>query len=94
VEDEEVEVLVGLDLRPLAEVLRVLHGERVEAEHVAEDFEILLGGTVEVEPEEVAGLEPRLDLGPLDRDLGVAVSVEEVARHVASPVIRTPLWAR
>ncbi len=94
VEDEEVEVVVRLDLRALPEVLGVLDGQRVEPEHLAQELEIGRGRAVEVEPEEVAVLEPSFDLGVLDDRLRVAVAVEEVARHVGIPVIRTPLCTR
>src|SRR5215207_7734799 len=49
VEDEEVEVLIGLDLRPLAEVLGILDREGVEAEHITEELEIGFRGCVKIE---------------------------------------------
>ena len=55
--DDEREVAEGVDLGPLAEVVGVLHGQRVEAEEVAEQGQILGRGPVEVEPEELAVLE-------------------------------------
>ena len=51
--DDQREVAEGVDLGPLAEVVRVLHGERVEAEDVGEQRQVLGGGLVEVEPEEL-----------------------------------------
>ena len=65
--DDEREVAEGVDLGPLAEVVGVLHGQRVEAEEVAEQREILGRRPVEVEPEELAVLE---------------VPVQQVAVHV------------
>ena len=41
VDDEEDEVVVVVDLRALAEVLRVLDRQRVELEDVAEDLEVV-----------------------------------------------------
>jgi len=57
VDDEEDEVLVVVELRPLPEVLRVLDRERMEPEHVAQDPEALLLRPVEVDPEEAAARE-------------------------------------
>ena len=55
VDDEHV-IAVVVDLRALAELARVLQGQFVEAEDVAELIDGLDGGVVEVEPEElVAG---------------------------------------
>ena len=46
-EDDEIdEVVELLELGPLAEVLRVLHGQRVEAERVAEHGEVVGPGPV------------------------------------------------
>ena len=42
VDDEEDEVVVVVELRPLAEVLRILERERMELEDIAQDGEVLL----------------------------------------------------
>jgi len=62
VDDEEDEVLVVVELRPLPEVLRVLDRERMEPEHVAQDPEALLLRPVEVDLEEAAAREQALDV--------------------------------
>ena len=62
----------------------------MEAEDVAEKREVVRPGVLEVEPEELAAREPRLD----GRAVGVRVllgaAVEERGRH-GSPVTLTPL---
>ena len=60
VDDDEDEVVVVVDLRPLAELLGVLDGQRVELEDVAEDLEVLVVRLVEVEPEELVVCEQPL----------------------------------
>ena len=45
------DVVVALDLRPLGVVDRVLDGQRVEAEHVVEQGDLLVGRLEHVEPE-------------------------------------------
>jgi hypothetical protein len=42
IDDQEDEVVVFLELRPLAEVLRVLEGERMELEDIAQDGKVFL----------------------------------------------------
>ena len=78
-EDEKGEVVVVVDLRPLAEVLGVLDRERMELEELAEDREVVGGRTVEVEPEEAAAREQLLDALAGEVDLAVAVAVDDVA---------------
>ena len=79
VDDEEDVVAVLVELRALAEVLRVLERERVEAEDVAQDREVLRAGLLEVEPEERAGGVQLLDLGPVEVDLLRASVVDQMA---------------
>ena len=52
VDDDEDEVVVLVDLRALAELLRVLDGQRMELEDVAQDLEVVLARLVDIEPEE------------------------------------------
>ena len=92
VDDEEDEVVVLLQLRPLAELLGVLERERVEAEDVAQELEVVRLGVLEVEPEEISAREPRLDRGPVDLRVLVGVEVEKRGGH-GSPVTLTPLEA-
>ena len=92
VDDEEDEVAVVLELRALAELLRVLERERMETEDVAEKREVVRPGVLEVEPEELAAREPRLDRRAVDLRVLLAVAVEERGRH-GSPVTLTPLEA-
>ena len=62
------EVAEGVDLGPLAEVVHVLDRQRVEAEDVGEERQVLGGGLVEVEPEELAVREVLVRArGPRDR---------------------------
>ena len=61
VDDEEDEVVVLVELGPLAEVLRVLDRERMELEDVSQDLEVVGLGLIKVEPEEAAGREQFLD---------------------------------
>src|SRR4029079_1425458 len=57
VDDAEDIVVVLLELRALAELRRVLEGERVEAEDVTEKREVVRPGVFQVEPEELAARE-------------------------------------
>ena len=79
VDDDEDEVVVLVDLRPLPEVHGVLDGERVELEDVAEDLEVVAVGLVEVEPEELPGGEKLLDRLAAEVDLAAALVVNDVA---------------
>ena len=67
--DDQREVAEGVDLGPLAEVVHVLHRQRVEAEDVGEKRQVLGGGLVEVEPEELVVREVLVQAarGPRDR---------------------------
>ena len=62
----------------------------MEAEDVAKEGEVVRSGILEVEPEELAALEARLDRGPVDLRVLLGVPVEEGRRH-GSPVTLTPL---
>ena len=53
VDDEEDVVVVGLELRPLAEILRVLDRQWMELERLAEDLEVRIVRLLDVEPEEL-----------------------------------------
>ena len=87
VDDDEDEVVVVVDLRPLAEVLRVLDRQRVEPEDVAEDLEVARLRLVEVEPEEAAAREQLLDRLAAELNLAAALLVEDVADR---PVLSRP----
>ena len=52
VRDDRDEVVVVLDLRPLVELLGVLHRERVNLEDLAQQDEHLVVGALQVQPEE------------------------------------------
>jgi hypothetical protein len=79
VNDEEDEVVVIIDLRPLVEVLGVLDRERVEPEDLAQDREIVLVRFVEVEPEEATAREQLDDPLPTEIHLGAAAIVDNDA---------------
>src|SRR6185503_3205218 len=76
VDDEEDEVIVLLELRALAELLRVLERERMEVENVPQHREVFRLGALEVEPEELAAREPRFDRGSVDPRVRRALAVE------------------
>ena len=57
VDDEEDIVAVLVQLRSLAEVLRILDRERMELEHITQHLEVVRLGLMEVEPEKAAGRE-------------------------------------
>jgi hypothetical protein len=69
-------VVVGVQLRALTEVLRILQRDGVEAEDVAQQGEACGVGPVDVEPEEAVGLQARRDRVAVGRHDG-AVGVDE-----------------
>ena len=79
VDDEEDEVVVILDLRPLVELLGVLDSEWVEPEGLAQDLEVSRLRLVEVEPEETPAREQLRDLLAAEVHLGAAAIVDDVA---------------
>ena len=88
VDDEEDEVVVLVGLRSLAEVDGVLDRERMEAEDLADELQLLRVDAVEIEPEELLVV-PQLDEPiPLDRDLGRFAPADDECCHAAS--IRRP----
>ena len=66
VDDDEQAVAVVVDLRALAELLRVVDDEERQAEQPAERVDRLAGGGLEVEPEELAALVEGGDLGGIE----------------------------
>jgi len=56
VEDHEDVVLEVVELRPLAELLRVLDGERVDPEQLGDQLDVLMARRDEVEPEELVAV--------------------------------------
>ena len=79
VDDDEDEVVVVVDLRPLAELLGILNRERVELEAVAQDLEVGAVRPVEVQPEEALPRKERVDRLAVEVDLPAAVVVDDVA---------------
>ena len=74
VEDEQHVLAVGVELRPLAELDRVLDRDRVQAERLAERLDLLGARVGEVEPEELVAL----------AQLGEAVAVDALENlHLA-----------
>ena len=65
VEDHEDVLRVGVDLRALAELARVLERDRVQVEVLAELGEVRVGRVVQVEPEEVVGVAQRGEVRPV-----------------------------
>ncbi len=66
VEDDEDVVLVDVDLRPLAELARVLLRHRVQPERPADALELVRRGRAEVEPEELVTRQLGGDLAVVD----------------------------
>jgi hypothetical protein len=79
VDDDEDEVVVVVDLRALAEVLRVLDRERMEAELLSEELEVARAGAVQVEPEELSRREQLLDRLVVEVQLARTVVLEDSA---------------
>ena len=72
-------VVVGVQLRALAEVLRILQRDGVEAELVAQQREAFGIRSVDVEPEEAAGLQARRDRVAVGRHDGTVGVDEELS---------------
>ena len=81
VDDDEHEVVVLVELGALPEVLRVLDGERMEAEDVRQDLEVGRVRLVEVEPEELVLAEQLLDRLPAEVDLARAAVADDATGH-------------
>jgi hypothetical protein len=79
VDDDEDEVVVLVQLRALVEVLRILDGERMEAEGVAENLEVGVVRGVQVEPEELPRGQQLLDVLAVEVQLLRAAFVEDAA---------------
>ena len=81
IRDEEDEIVVVVELGTLAKMLRVLDGERMKAEDVAQDLEVAATGSVEVEPEELPSREQGLDGVAAEMHLVIAGVVHDVANR-------------
>jgi hypothetical protein len=81
VEDDEDVALVDVELRPLAELARVLERHRVQPELLAQARELIDSRVVEVQPEEVPGLA----LGGDARLVGVREHLHDGARYPEGP---------
>jgi hypothetical protein len=92
VDDQEDEVSVLLQLRPLTELLGILERQRVETEDVAQEGEVVLVRAFDVQPEEVSTRDASLDLRPVGLRLLAAVAVEKGRAH-GRPEMRMPLFA-
>src|SRR5207244_1655134 len=92
VDDDEDEVVVVVDLRPLVEMLGVLDGKWVEFEDFAKDLEVPRLGLVEVEPEEVATRQQLLDGFAAEMDLRASISADDVADRRAVSIQRACLF--
>jgi hypothetical protein len=79
VDDDEDEVVVLVQLRALAEVLRVFDRERVEPEFLTQELEVADVGVVQVEPEEVRRREQLPDRLVVEVQLARAVVLEDSA---------------
>src|SRR6185503_12479151 len=89
-DDEEREVVVLLDLRALAELARVLQRERVQVEGLLQQLEVGLAGIVDVEPEEDAVAQPRLDALGVDIRLDGSPGVDQMAGQGRPSVLPSP----
>ena len=90
VEDEQHVLAVGVELRALAELDRVLDRDRVQAEHLAHRLDVLGRRVGEVEPEELVALAQLGELVVVDglENLHLARDYPRAAtvRHVTLPV--------
>src|SRR5256885_9724855 len=59
-------VAVVVELRALVELLDVLDGEGMPAEHVGERVDLVVAGRVQVQPEELLATQQLADLGGVD----------------------------
>ena len=75
--DEEDEVVVVVDLRALAEVLGILHCERVKLEGLPQDLEVVGLRLMEVKPEELFAREQFLDCLAAEIDFSAAALVDD-----------------
>jgi hypothetical protein len=73
---------------PLLELLGVLDRERVKPESLAQDLEVVLGGLIEVEPEEAAVCEQLLDRPTTEGHLAAALVVGDVTDRRSRPIER------
>jgi Tfp pilus assembly protein FimV len=74
VEDHPRLAVVAVDLGPLAELARVLQGQRGDAQQPPELVEVGGGGVQQVEPEELVALVQRADRLRID-------AIEDLHRH-------------
>src|SRR5207253_2540923 len=89
VDDDEDEVVVALDLRPLVELLGVLDGKRMKLEGVAKDLEVVRIRLIEVEPEETTAGKQPLDRLTSELHLGAATMLNHMTRrHPAASRLR------
>ena len=78
--DEEDVPFVVVDLRPLAEPPRVLERQRVEAELLAQDLEVVRLRRLDVQPEEAAPREQLRDPAALEVQAVGSGAVNDVRR--------------
>jgi hypothetical protein len=78
IDNEEDEVVVLVELRPLAELLRVLDRERMKFEDIAKDLKVRLARLIEVEPKEAVIREQLLDGVDIEADLATALIIDDV----------------
>src|SRR5581483_3413399 len=79
IDNDEDEVVVDIDLRPLIELLGILDRKRMELEDIAKNAEVLSARTVQVEPEEIVALEETLDRFAVEHHLAAAAAVNDLA---------------
>jgi hypothetical protein len=85
-DDQEDEIVVVVELRPLPELLRILDRQRVESEHLPENVEVIMVGLVEVEPEELIPSKQLLDRLPAELHLPAAVVAKDMANRRPRPI--------
>jgi hypothetical protein len=83
VDDQEDEVVVVVELGTLAEVLRILEGERMELKDIAQYGEVLVGWPGQVDPEEAAAREQTLEIATAEMQLANVIVMNDLA-HRAS----------
>ena len=96
VDDQEHEVVVVVELRTLAEVLRILQSERMELEDIAQYGEVLLPRPGQVYPKEAAAREQTLEIVAAEMQLANLFFMNDMTdrgsrdRRIARSIVRAP----
>ena len=86
IDDDEDEVVVLVELRPLGELFGVFDCEWMKLEDVSQDLKVVVGRPVEIEPKEVASREQPLDRAAVEADLVAALTADDVTNRSTRPI--------